>query len=570
MILLDSRRLTGANLYWNDPAAIIDIGLRGEETKALIDTWAHEARLLLSDLGRGDAQLTHRGWDGGVSLLISAPIDALYSMCELNELAWRLAEASLGQKGRIEERASRERELERLSELFDEEATPRLIEIQDEAAQHAALFLWDDDEVSVGAGRSRMVWRAGELPSPCAVPWSSLKSIPVAMVTGTNGKSTTVRMAAVIIKAAGHVGGITSTDSILVGDTIIDRGDYSGTGGARTIMRHPNTEIAVLEVARGGLLRRGLGVPQIDVALITNVAADHLGEYGINSVAELIEAKFIVRRALTGSGALILNADDAGIVAHAAGLDQALQDQVQWFSLAADNSIVRGHVDCGGIAYVLEAGWLTLLSPDGVQKIVAVADIPAALDGAARHNISNGLAAMGLCSVLGLGPEAIREGLVQFRGDASDNPGRGNWFEHRGVRMLVDFAHNEHGMSALADMVSRVPANRRVLTIGQAGDRSDQDIIALTLAACTMRPDQLMICGLSGYERGRSSEEVKAVIHAAALTAGLDESRISEYPDPVTAAAHALGHARDGDLLVFLALTQRDEVLGLIRDFLGT
>ncbi len=200
--------------------------------------------------------------------------------------------------------------------------------MQAAAARHHVPFLWDDDEVSVGFGKTAITWPADQLPEPESVDWQAIGSIPLGIVTGTNGKSTTVRLSAEILAAAGLSAGITSTDYIRVGEEILDRGDYSGPGGARTLLRHPRSEAVVLEVARGGLLRRGIGVEHADAALITNVAEDHMGEYGINTVAEMAEAKFIVRRALVTDAPLILNADDPESVRMAATLQQ--QDYLVW------------------------------------------------------------------------------------------------------------------------------------------------------------------------------------------------------------------------------------------------
>jgi UDP-N-acetylmuramyl pentapeptide synthase len=474
MKLLDSRRLTGANLYWDHPSAIIEIDLGGASAAPVLEAWSAAARSLLSATGHGGQFLTHRQWRDGIALLISAPIDALYSMCELNEIAWQCALASRGHS----QGPDLDLEQRRLLELFACEANPALLAMQQAAQSHDVVFLWDDDEVSVGTGQTCVTWPYGKVPPPEDVDWESLESIPVAMVTGTNGKSTTVRMAASIMAAADYSAGVTSTDFIRVGETIIERGDYSGTGGARKLLRHHDTGMAVLEVARGGLLRRGLGVPEVDVAVITNVAADHLGEYGINTVPDLIEAKFIVRRALGERGTLILNADDPGVVAFAENLDESLKRRIHWFSTVADHSRVIERVLEGGAATVFQDGWLVALAAQNREKIVPVSEIPAALAGAARHNVANALAAMALCREMGISGEAIRQGLAEFRGDASDNPGRGNWFEHNGVRILVDFAHNEHGMSALADMVCALPSERLVLAMGQAGDRLDDSIAA--------------------------------------------------------------------------------------------
>ena len=565
MKLEDSRRLTGANLFWDLPAAIIDVSIEGD-AEPVIRAWQSAVVEWLDAVGYPDEKTCYRVFDGGASLLISAPIDVLYSMCELNEVAWASAVHACGEG----DAPDFEEEFPRLNRLFDEERNTELLALQRAAHDHGAPFLWDDDEVSVGYGEGALVWTPDSLPAPDDIDWKAVHSVPVVLVTGTNGKSTTVRMTASIMAAAGYRAGLTSTDFIRVGDRIIDTGDYSGTGGARMLMRQEDVEMAVLEVARGGLLRRGLGLARANAVLVTNVAADHLGEYGINTVAELIPAKFIVRRALQGNDPLVLNADDEGVVSYASGLDNT----IAWFSLDPDNPVMQAALSEGGTACYLKGGWLCAASgrEAGVseRKVAAVENIPAAMGGVVRHNISNALAAMSLAIALGIEDEAIRRGLSAFRGDETDNPGRGNWFVHEEVRILVDFAHNEHGMSALADTVRQVGAERVVLLMGQAGDRLDKDIGDLTLAACSMKPDQLFICELPGYERGREPFTVPGVIREAALQAGIPADSITLFPGPKDATKQALEQARSGDLLVLLALTQRQEALALVHEYLET
>jgi cyanophycin synthetase len=562
--LRDSRRLTGANLHWERPSAILDVAIEGP-AEALVGAWERAAREWLEAVGYADEKTCHRLFEGGASLLISAPIDVLYSMCELNEVAWASALHALGQ-GEAPDPAE---EVPRLTRLFDEERNSRLLALQAAARAHDVPFLWDDDEVSVGYGRSARIWTPDSLPSADDVDWPSIGSIPVALVTGTNGKSTTVRMTAAIMRAAGFNAGLTSTDFIRVGDRTIDTGDYSGTGGARLLLRQPDVEMAVLEVARGGLLRRGLGVERANVAVVTNVAADHLGEYGINSVAELIPAKFIVRRALGEDDTLVLNADDAGVLAYG----QKLRRRTAWFSLDAGHPKILEVLAAGGEAGFLQDGHLVAAGGDERRQVVPVGKIASALGGIVRHNLSNALAAMCIALALGIDDAAIRKGLAAFRGDERDNPGRGNWFEHEGadgtVRIVVDFAHNEHGMTALAEAVRQVPADRVVLLMGQAGDRSDEDIAALVRAGCGMRPDRLLVAELPGYERGRDAFAVPRLIRQDALRCGLREDQIEIFPEPRAATRHALGQARGGDLLVLLALTQRQEALALVHDYIG-
>ena len=509
--LTDSRRLTGANLFWDLPAAIIDASLPGDPG-LFISEWSRHSTRLLEAVGRAGEQLTHRTHASGISLLISAPIDVLYSMCELNEAAFEMALAGPGQETQL----AFDAESQRLKDLFEEENNPALLELQEAAEIHQVPILWDDDEVSVGYGKTALAWTPDQLPAPSEIDWKAVESIPVALVTGTNGKSTTVRMSAGILAASGLRAGLTSTDWIRIGEKILDTGDYSGTGGARTLMRHAETEVAVLETARGGLLRRGLGVERAAAALITNVAADHLGEYGIHCVSELIEAKFIVRRALGPDAPLILNADDEGVVRFADTLDC----RKAWFSLDPGNPVIAPHIASGGLAAVLNGEWLELIKNGVSRRIVEISDVPATLDGAARHNVNNALATAALCSVLGAPDSAIRQGLSSFSGDEQDNPGRGNWFEKGEIRILVDFAHNVHGMNALGEMISCVPAKRRILLMGQAGDRLDRDIIEFTQAACSMNPDLILSCELPGYERGREPFVVPEMIQNTAIEMG--------------------------------------------------
>lgn len=562
--LADSRRLTGANLYWDRPSAIIDVRIDGAANE-VVEAWAAAVRRWLDCVGYSDEKTCYRLHDGGASLLVSAPIDVLYSMCELNEVAWDDACHQFG----LGEAPDPQEEAPRLNRLFDEERNPTLLALQSAAKMHDVPFLWDDDEVSLGYGATARVWPPDRLPAVDEVDWSAFRAIPLALVTGTNGKSTTVRMTASILTAAGFRAGLTSTDFIRVGDRLIDSGDYSGTGGARMLMRQPDVEMAVLEVARGGLLRRGLGVERANAAVVTNVAADHLGEYGINTVADLIPAKFIVHRALGPDDPLILNADDAGVAEYGARLGKT----ICWFSLDDTHPEIAGARAAAGSACFLRDGGLYALGGGRERRVAEVTDIPATRGGIVRYNISNALAAMATALALGVGDDAIRAGLAAFQGDENDNPGRGNWFEHAvpggKIRILVDFAHNEHGMKALADTVNQVGAERVVLLMGQAGDRLDKDIADLVHAACRMQPDRLLVAELPGYERGRQPFEVPRLIRRDAEAAGIPPSHIEMFDNPREATASALEQARAGDLLVLLALTQRSEALSLVHEFLG-
>jgi len=559
--LLDSRRLTGPNLFWDLPGAILDVAVEGIPAQRLVSAWSKEAAALMEAVGWSARNICSREYDGGVSLVINAPIDVLYAACELNEIAFNRAVATLNG----EPVTDLDEDIRSLNELVARERKPALLEMQAAAARHEAPFLWDDDEVSVGFGKTAVTWPADRLPSPDSLDWSAIGSVPLGIVTGTNGKSTSVRLSAEILAAAGMSAGITSTDYIRVGEEILDRGDYSGPGGARTLLRHPKCEAVVLEVARGGLLRRGIGVERADAALITNVAEDHMGEYGIETVADMAEAKFIVRRALATDAPLILNADDPESVRMAA----ALNNRITWFGLDAGNPVISEHLDDQGQAAYLSDGWLVLAEGENTRNIVQATDIPVTFGGAARYNISNSLGAMALCSVLGASDTALAAGLKAFSGDASVNPGRGNLFEKGGIRILIDFAHNEHGLKAVADTVKAFGASRNIVLMGQAGDRTDREISAFVSAACDLNPEPLLVCDLPGYDRGRLPGVVAELIGRMAIDEGLPRDAVKQFDSPLEGVKYALSIAQEGDCLVILALTQRDEVLTLVQEFIA-
>lgn len=564
MLIEESRRLTGPNLFTHLPGAICDIEAAVSEHAALGQAWRSHARTLLDALGWQDSVCFERSHATGISLMLTAPIDCLYAATDLNEAAFAMAEAELS--GGV--LPAFDVTVQHLQTLIAEEQSAALVRLSSMAAEKEVPFLSDDDEVSIGFGERASVWPADQLPATDTIDWQTAGhhgDTPVALITGTNGKSTTVRLAASIIAAGDRTAGVTSTDYIRVGDEVIDTGDYSGPGGARQLLRHPKTDVALLEVARGGMLRRGLGVTQADVALITNVAADHLGEYGIHTVAELRDAKFIVRRGLAPNKPLILNADDPGVVAYASDLTGQV---IVWFSESPDNPTVQSHVATGGHAFVVADGQLTFHDRSGDTAIVPINDVPVTLAGSARHNVQNAVAAAALCYELGCDFLAIKKGLIEFGGGPDENPGRGNFFEGKGVKAVVDFAHNEHGLSAMAKTIANMPAKRRLVLMGQAGDRSDALIDGLTKAALQAQPDQLVVCQLPGYERGRPPEEVPQLIAQIAMDAGVDAAAIHHARDPASGTRFALEWARPGDLLLILALTQRDESIRLIQSAL--
>ena len=544
MEYLDARRLTGPSLLWNLPGSILDVQCTPDDTRKLIPVWDKHVKLMLSAVGWDEEVTCHWPLSGGVSLAFSAPIDVLYAASAINEWAWVCCQATFGET----DMPNFDETVAEIKSAIEEEKNPALIVLEQAAVDHGVSFLWDDDYVSIGHGEGSRTWPFRELPSPADLDWSQFHDVPSALVTGTNGKTTTVRLAMHILRDCGRNVGMSSTDWISVNEKIIDRGDWSGPGGARSVLREPTVDIAILETARGGLLRRGLGVNQADAALITNIAEDHLGDFGSQNLHELLNIKWIVSRAVEKSGALILNADDPLLV----GKSAEFSGKLVWFSLDAQNAVVDFHTRAGGIAFVLDNGDLLKLEGDDAEVICAAADIPITMGGAATHNTANALAAAALTDRLGIPMAEIRAGLTTMSQD--DNPGRSNIYTVDGVNVLVDFAHNPAAMQALFDMAKAIPAKRRLLSFGQAGDRPDDLIRELARNAWAIGLDKIIVSELEAYWRGREYGDVFALIKDELLQCGATEDQILHFMTEIESLDAALEWAQEGDLVIMLAL----------------
>ena len=543
MKFLDARRLTGPSLMFDGPGTILDVSCTPEEARALLPVWSNNVARMLEALDWPAARMASREMTGGVSLAFSAPIDALYAASEINEWAWA---ASAFELGVCEEEPDFDETLETIRTSAAEEANIELMWLIDEATERGKTLLWDDDFVSVGLGRGSDTWPVREIPD--AFDWERFHDVPIGVVTGTNGKTTTVRLAMHILRAAGRNVGLSSTDWIAVNETVLDRGDWSGPGGARTVLREKDVDVAILETARGGLLRRGLGVERADAALITNISEDHLGDFGSQDLDELLAIKWIVSRAVESEGRLILNADDALLRARASDYP----GELIWFSLDAGNKAIRRHTTAGGVAFVLDGDTLLRIEGNVREPICKSREIPIALGGAARHNVANALSAAALTWCLGVSTDDIGTGLKTMIQD--ENPGRCNLYDLNGFKILVDFAHNPAAMAALFDMACAIPAKRRVLCFGQAGDRTDALIQELARDAWAIGLDRVVVSELAAYHRGREHGEVFGLIRDELAEAGADPSQIVHYETEMESFMSAVDWAEPGDLVIMLAL----------------
>ncbi len=537
---IEARRITGPHLLGDRTGAALDVHLPDADRR-LVDAWEASARRLLRSVGWTDETTAVARFPGGAHLFVSAPSDSLYAATDLAELAWRDAAGD----------PSDPTEVERLRSRIARERNPALLVLERAANERGLTFLHDDDGVSIGSGRGAMLWPSDDLPAVEAVPWSRLGDVRIGLVTGSNGKTSTVRLTAAMARAAGHVPGYTSTDGVAVGREIILPTDFAGPMGARAVLRDERVTIAILETARGGILRRGLAVRSADAAVITNIAEDHFGDFGVGSLEALLEAKLVVTRVVPPEGAVILNADDPLLRARGAELPR-----VTWFSRTGSVGSPARRVTVEDDALVFNGDRRIVIAPLG--------DVPSAGGRAAPHEIENALAAVALALSLGIAPEAIAAALRSFD-PVADNPGRGTSLELDGIRIIVDYGHNPHGLAALGNVLATIPAERRLVLLGQAGDREDAAIVDLAASALSLDPDHIVLKELANYRRGREPGEVRALLRDALTARGFPPGAIDDAESEPEAVERALAWARPGDLLVLLVHDERDQVLDLLR-----
>jgi cyanophycin synthetase len=384
-------------------------------------------------------------------------------------------------------------------------------------------------------------------------PRGSRSRVPIIAITGTNGKSTVGRMVKQVIRQTGCTVGLTSTSGVLVNDVLVSEGDATGPRSARLILRDPTVEVAVLETARGGLLREGLAFEQSDIGVVLNVTADHLGLKGIETVEDLAEVKSLIIETVSRNGTSVLNADDPLTVKMA----RRARGRLAWFSLNGGADMppfLRRHIDNGGMAVVREPGHeggTIVLYQDGRRDIVMKAgDIPATLHGMATFNIANALATVAICVAHDVPILTIRSALAGFQSTFEQNPGRLNVHDAHGFRVIVDYAHNAAGLSALGEVVRglRHRYKKSIGVLSIPGDRRDEDILEMGRIAGGIF-DELFFRE-DPSTRGRSRGEVMNLLQEGAIQGGAAPETIHLIAGEAPATAAALTAARPGELVV--------------------
>ncbi|HTD29565.1 MAG TPA: Mur ligase family protein, partial [Xanthomonadaceae bacterium] len=549
----DSRRLLGANPYFGGVGAALET--QGIAIEApMLDAWRARVASARREVGWPDGPLFAQSHPGGATLAFAAPLDQLFTATDVNEWALLASAAEVGADAdfvpfhapgylAIWDEALA---MASLHALAASEASPGLIAIEQAAREHRLALLIDDTRITLGEGGGSRSWPMDPLPDVARIRWSTLHDVPLALVTGTNGKTTTVRLLAAMTRAHGWSTGHSCTDGLFVDGRQIASGDYSGPAGAREVLRQPDVQAAILETARGGILRRGLAVQRAQAAVITNISADHYGAYGVYGLDDLARVKLTVARVLDRSGLLVLNADDKTLRACAEDLFCA----IGWFAIDNELDLLESHRASGGATCGVREGHVLLTVGGAIQDLGVVDEMPLSVGGHARYNISNILSASLAATALGVAATTIADVLTRFGAAHADNPGRLQHWSLSGVDVWLDYAHNPDGLRALLNVTGVAHCEGRFgLLLGQAGDRSDDDIRALASIAAAFRPSRVVLKDIAAYMRGRIAGEVAAILRAALVQAGVNADTLEYSDDEERGARALLAWAQPGDTL---------------------
>uniref|UniRef100_UPI001B4AC1EB cyanophycin synthetase n=1 Tax=Amaricoccus sp. TaxID=1872485 RepID=UPI001B4AC1EB len=379
-------------------------------------------------------------------------------------------------------------------------------------------------------------------------PGGAAARVPVAALTGTNGKTTTARMLAHVLKMAGHVVGQTSTDAVYVDGNVTVRGDMTGPASARMVLRDPTIDIAVIETARGGIVRAGLGYDFCDVGAVLNVTSDHLGLGGVDTIAQLAEVKRLVVEVAKDTA--VLSADNAETLKMAAFTPAR---HVCWVTQNPDHPLVREHIRLGKRAVVLEKGAngeQIVIYDNGAQiPLIWTHLIPATLEGKALHNVENAMFTAAMAYALGKSLDQIRNGLRTFDNTFYQSPGRMNVFDEHGFRVILDYGHNEAAVGAMVDLVDRLnPLGRRIVCVTCPGDRRDEDVRAI--AARVAGHFDAYVTHSDDDLRGREPGEIPEMIRAELIARGVAAEAITIAESESASVQAALEMARPNDLVL--------------------
>jgi UDP-N-acetylmuramyl tripeptide synthase len=552
-----STRLFGANSFFDNPGAVLDVPVTDNQDE-LIKLMLIEQKRVLSVLGwEENYQSGYKKYSMGIRFAISAPFDLLWAATDLVEYLW----LSVRHKFEFGEFLSEDYARSHMLPIIDRHTNLAYRKVYLKAKERGLNVFEDGNSVVIGSGKYSYTTTFDKL-SPDAIPWDKIQEIPAVLVTGTNGKTTTVRLTRFICKQAGKIVGYCSSDWIMVDDKIIEKGDLSGPSGNQGVMMNPQVEVAVLEVARGGLLRRGILTNFVKSATVTNVSEDHLHEDGVDTLEELAQAKALVYKGVAKDGYAVINLDDKLMREYAKKIAQ----KKIYITRDITNSKYSPYLKDAQYVCYADNNAFYWRDNNNDQRIATFANTPITVNGHARHNIENALHAIALSFTLGNSITQIGKALTQYENTAENNQGRANVFEYNGGKIIVDFAHNAAGFEAMVGLVKSYVTNggRLGILLGNTGNRMSLTD-KITDAVISGRPDFVVIKELTTYLRGTEPGQVVRQIEEMLIAKGMDKNNIRLVDNEFDGLDVAINFVKPGDAFLFIAHESTAEIVEKLK-----
>jgi UDP-N-acetylmuramate-alanine ligase len=557
------RILAGTNMFFSSVGAISEIVTRDEHKQEFANDYDAVLRKMLNELGWDDVPIYKRVYSRGIIMAIPTEFDLTYAACKILGIAFEIAATKYNKTDELDFAE----ELEYLEYIISKERHMTLRNIYNEAKARLLNVYLDQNIISIGSGKGAYIANIDEIACD-DIPWGKIYEIPSVMVTGTNGKTTTVRLTSFISQHAGKCVGYCSTDWVMINGEVVSEGDLSGPHGNRRVMTNPDVDVAVLEVARGGIVKRGLATSNVDGAVVMNVSEDHLGVNGIDDVMDLARAKFTVQNAVRPGGHNIVNLDDEISCSFIDSLPRARAFFSQ--KLAADE-VIKFIKTSDDYACFIEDNKFMVYRHGEKHVIAKVNDVDLTYNGIAKHNIENVLAAICLSVELGRSYAEITAGLHAFRND-EHNHGRFNMFDVKGFKdskIFVDYGHNfasVDNMLKFARSIANADTKITVL-LGLSGDRKFM-VDKIANSVVQHKIDYVIVKMFTNHLRGAEVGELAEFLQERLLKRGFDTKNIVATVDQeIEALGLVLANMEANHLYIMLCQDQAAEVINAIKKY---
>lgn len=557
-----SSRLLGQSRFFDRAGAMIDVDWSGDNEK-IASTFAEELKKLLEKLPVKDYEIKTKVYRNGFNIALRYPYDLLMVACEMLDWVW----ADITDLFDLEREVNLKRSVRRFKKIIAENQKLILRKIYNKALEKKVNFFVNKDTVVLGSGVYQFKAKLNKVLKLSDIPWKKIKNIPSVLITGTNGKTTTTRLTEFICRKSGLVSGYCSTDWVMINGKLVSEGDLSGPSGHQFVLSSSKVEVAILEVARGGMVKRGLLPNYATAATMTNIAHDHIGQNGIENLTDLTVAKGLVYNGLSDDGLAIINLDDENIVA------LPNKHRKAYLSTKLDESTISKYLTTDNFVVFIADKEIILKTQTERFTLNRIDEIPVTVHGLATYNYENVLHAVALSHSLGVLPKHIIKGLAKFGGDDKSNFGRWNYYHStKHGHLVVDIAHNPAGLESvltLADGFRKLKGLKGKLGL-MYGNTADRRETMTEIADIIIRHnvDYVIIKefqqSLRGSELGEMPEAFKKVL----LEKGYPAKKIKVIPNEVEAVTHILAKAKPEDLNILCSHELIIEVSKLLKDTL--